>query len=400
MNPIEQRRATISDQQAPFDPLDPVHLADPDGPLAAARARCPISFPRPGLACIVTDEDVQHVLGHPEIYSNRGNFAIDGELELPARLITMMDPPEHTELRRRLLRWFAPARLRALRPEVERIVANALDRLPAAGEVDLYDSYVRSVPSSVVFAFMGLPESLWQDLQDWTDVIAERMPEPLIELPEMGKMIAALTEVVKQRRAEPPAFRDVVDGLLCPRDGEAELSEVEAVTHLMQLVLAATDTTRSLIVNTVHSLLTTDLWQALVRDRSRVPSAVEESLRRDTPLQFVLRTTNREDSLGGTVIPAQTKVLVSLQSANLDEQTWGADAAEFRLDRDAASAHRAFGRGIHTCIGAPLARLESVCAIDALLGAYPSLRLVDSYRWEKVRAPMMRRPTKLQVVLA
>lgn len=390
----------MSDQHTPFNPLDAGHLDDPDGPLAAARARCPISFPRPGLACVVTDEDAQHVLGHPDIYSNRGNFAIDGELELPAQLITMIDPPEHTGLRRRLLRWFAPARLRALRPEVERIVANALAGLPAAGEVDLYESYARPIPSSVVFAFMGLPEPLWQDLQNWTDAITERMPEPLIDLPEMGKMIAALTEVVKQRRAAPPAMRDVVDGLLYPQDDEAELSEVEAVTHLMQLVLAATDTTRSLILNTVHSLLATNQWQVLAQNRSKVGNAVEESLRHDTPLQFVLRTTNRDDSLGGTVIPAETKVLVSLQSANRDEHTWGADAAEFRLDRDAASAHLAFGRGIHTCIGAPLARLESVCAIEALLDSYPSLRLADSYRWEKVRAPMMRRPTNLRVVLA
>jgi cytochrome P450 len=74
---------------------------------------------------------------------------------------------------------------------VERIVANTLDRLPAAGEVDLYESYARSVPSSVVLAFMGLPESLWQDLQDWTDVIAERMPEPLIDLPEMARRSSA-----------------------------------------------------------------------------------------------------------------------------------------------------------------------------------------------------------------
>ncbi|TNC29181.1 cytochrome P450 [Amycolatopsis alkalitolerans] len=390
----------MSDQHAPFNPLDPAHLDDPDGPLGAARARCPVSFPRPGLACVVTDDDVQHVLGHPETYSNRGNFAIDGELELPAQLITMIDPPEHTELRRRLLRWFAPARLRALRPEVERIVAKALAGLPPTGEVDLYESYARSIPSSVVFAFLGLPEPVWQDLQNCTDVITERMPEPLIDLPEMGKMIAALTEVVKRRRAEPPARRDAIDGLLHPQDGEAELSEVEAVTHLMQLVLAATATTRSLILNTVHSLLATDQWQALARDRSKVPNAVEESLRHDTPLQFVLRTTNRADSVGGTVIPAETKVLVSLQSANRDERTWGADAAEFRLDRDAASAHLAFGRGIHTCIGAPLARLESVCAIDALLGVYPSLRLAESYRWEKVRAPMMRRPASLRVVLA
>ncbi|KAA9157764.1 cytochrome P450 [Amycolatopsis acidicola] len=390
----------MSDQHTPFNPLDAAHLDDPDGPLAAARGRCPISFPRPGLACVVTEEGVQHVLGNPGIYSNRGNFAIDGELELPAQLITMIDPPEHTRLRGRLLRWFAPARLRALRPEVERIVANALSRLPAAGEVDLYESYVRVIPASVVFAFMGLPEHLWQDLENWTEVIAGTMPEPLIDLPEMAKMIATLTELLERRRAEPPAQRDVIDGLLHPQDGELELTDVEAVTHLMQLVLAATDTTRSLILNTLHSLLATNQWQALAQERSKVPKAVEESLRHDTPLQFVLRTTNREDSLGGTVIPAETKVLVSLQSANRDEQAWGADAGQFRLDRQAVSAHLAFGRGIHTCIGAPLARMESVLAIEAMLDSYPTLRLADSYRWEKVRAPMMRRPTNLRVVLA
>ncbi|MBB5159459.1 cytochrome P450 [Saccharopolyspora phatthalungensis] len=390
----EDRTAT-----PPFNPLDAAHLNDPDGPLAVARTRCPVSFPRPNLASVVTDEDVRYVLSRPEVYSNRGNFAIDGELELPAQLITMIDPPEHTELRGRLLRWFAPPRLRALRPEVERIVDKAMAGLPASGEVDLYESFVRAVPASVVFAFIGLPEHLWRDLEDWTDVINETMPEPLIDLPEMGNMIQAITEVVDRRRAGPPELRDVIDGLLHPQSGEQELSNVAAVTHIMQLILAATDTTRSLILNTVYSLLATDQWQTLARDRSKVANAVEESLRLDTPLQFVLRTAVREDTIGDTVIPAETKVLISLQSGNRDEQSWGPDAEEFRLDRDAASAHLAFGRGIHTCIGAPLARLESVCALNALLDAYPRMSLSDSYQWEKVRAPMMRRPKNLLVVL-
>jgi cytochrome P450 len=385
----------------PFNPLIAEHIDDPDGPLAAARAQCPVSFPRPNLASVVTDEDVRHVLGHPEIYSNRGNFVIDGEPPdlIAEGVITTMDPPEHTQLRRRLLRWFAPARLRALQPEVERIVGKALAGLPAAGEVDLYESYVRAIPTSVVFAFIGLPERLWRDLEQWAEVVAATVPEPLDDLPEMGKIFATLNEVVQGRRAEAPTMRDVIDGLLYPRDGEPTLSDVDVIRHLMQLVVAATDTTRSMIVNTIHSLLTTNQWHALVQERSKVPSAVEESLRFDTPLQFVLRTTNRDDSLGGTVIPAGTRVLVSLQSANRDERTWGPDAGEFRLERKGASAHLAFGRGIHTCIGAPLARLESTLAIDALLGSYPEMRLADSYRWEKERAPMMRRPTNLRVVL-
>lgn len=389
----------MSETVCPFNPLDPAHLHDPIEPLTAARLQSPVSLPRPDLACVVSDDGVRQVLGDPVTYSNHGNFAIDGELELPAQLITMIDPPDHTELRNRLLRWFAPARLRALEPQVQEIVDHAINALPPHGEVELYEAYVRAIPTSVVFAFMGLPEHLWRDLERWSDVIAETMPEPLIDLPAMTSLIETLTTVVQERRTAPAQRDDVIDGLIHPIDDERQLTDIEIMTHLLQLVLAATDTTRSLITNTVHSLLTTGLWEQIADDPDLVASAIEESLRLDTPLQFVLRTALADDTIEDTEITAGSKLLISLQSANRDEKSWGADAAQFQLGRPAGSAHLAFGRGIHTCIGAPLARLESIRAIHALARAYPRMRIADGYQWEKGPAPMMRRPTHLTVVL-
>lgn len=384
---------------SPFNPLDETHLRFPDEPLAAARAQCPVSRPREGLLAVASDTGVREVLSRPEAYSNRGNFAIDGELELPARLITMIDAPSHTILRQRLMQWFSPSRLRALQPEVDRIVALAIGRLPSAGEVELYEEYVRFIPAAVIFSFIGLPEDTWVDLQSWTDVIAATMPEPLVDLPEMGLLMGTLTGIVEERRAQPPSHHDVIDGLVHAQEGEQELTSVEAVTHLFQLIAAATDTTRSLILNAAYRLLETDQWGLVAEDRSLLPGVIEESLRLDTPLQFVLRTSVADQDLEGVAAAPEDKVLLSLQSANHDEATWGHDSREFVIGRADSAAHLAFGRGVHACIGAPIARVEAKVAIDALLDRYPSMALSSSARWDKVDAPMMKRPQALRVTV-
>lgn len=387
--------------EIPFNPLDGRHMLEPDGRLTEARIRCPVALPRDNLAVLAGDAAIRTVLSEPATYSAKGNFTIDGELNLPVELITEMDGATHAELRNRLLAWFSPRRLRALAPQVTKIVEQALVELPDDGEVELSDSYVRLIPAKVLFAFMGIPEDHWGGIQRCTDVILARLPGPIDDLPEMHEVLEVLGNLVESRRSGEPARDDVIDGLVHAERNESVLTPAEVITHLFQLVGAGTDTTRSLIVNTVYRLLHTGQWEALLADRTLLGNAVEESLRIDSPLQYVCRTTVTDADISGQPVKQGSKLYLSLQSANHDERSWGADAQEFRLDRPGAAGHLAFGRGTHACMGAPLARLEARQAISALLDRYPKMRLSDAAKWERIDAGgLLKRPKELRVLLS
>src|SRR4029453_146619 len=127
-----------------------------------------------------------------------------------------------------------------------------------------------------------------------------------------------------------------------------------------------------LICNVFYRLLDSrKLWEAGLADRSLLPNAIEESLRMDSPAQFMVRSVVEDVAIDSSPVPAGKKVYLNIQSPNHDEKWWGDDSRTYRIDRPNASSHLAFGRGIHTCIGAPVARIEARIAIGALLDRYP-----------------------------
>jgi cytochrome P450 len=391
--------ATQRQTLPPFDPFNPEHHAEPEERLAAAR-RCPIYEPRAGVAVVARYTDVHAALAEPDRFSSHGNFALEGEVPMPVPMITTTDPPAHSELRGRLRRWFAPAQLRKHEPRVREIVAAALAELPAAGDVELYSALIERIPGRVVFSFLGLPAEDWTEVQEWTDRVAETLPNVDPQQPEFRLLLGYLTRLVQRRTTQPPSGEDVIDGLVHPATEEPPLSPTEIVSHVLQLVMAATDTTRSAMTNTLYRLLVEPHnWERIGQDRALIPLAIDESLRRDAPLQYVLRTARSEAELSGCPITEGNKVLLSLQSANWDESVWGSDAMQFALDRDRSTSHLSFGYGIHTCLGAPLARIEVRVLIEGLLDRYPRLRLAEGYEWQKIPGDMLRRPARLTVAL-
>lgn len=279
------------------------------------------------------------------------------DVRLPVTVITMADPPAHTALRARLLKDLAPARLRRMTPQVEAIVSQALGALPKSGRVDLYTDYAHVIPAAVLYALIGIPRPAWADVQKWSDVVVSTVPEPVEELPEFASLMGYLAGLIKQRRAHPDdRHEDVLENLCFADPGETHIPALEVITHIFQLVVAAMDKARLLITNCVYRLLEQrDQWEALLADRSLLPNAIEESLRLDSPAQFMVRSVIDEVTVGSCPISLGHKVYLNIQSANHDEQRWGEDSRKFRADRPNATAHLVFGRGIHTCIGARLA---------------------------------------------
>jgi cytochrome P450 len=313
----------------------------------------------------------------------------------------MLDPPDHTVLRTRLRRWFAPAVLRKEEPRVRQIVTDVLDTLQTGEQIEVWTGLGRVVPARTVYAFLGIPEADWEAVQGWADVVNDHLPQASADMPEFVALAGYLAQLVVTSAAEPARGAGVIDGLVHPGPDEEPLSPVEATMHCIQLILAGTDTTGSLVVNLLHELLSDRArWERLVADPSLIPQAIEESLRHDAPLQYVLRTATTDREIRGCPIGSGDRLVLSLQSANVDERDWGADAGDFRLDRALGSATLAsFGYGIHACLGAPLARMEARLLIEGLVARFPSLHLAPGYSWEPASRSMVRRPARLDVIL-
>jgi cytochrome P450 len=385
-----------------FNPLNPEHLAAPDELLHATRIGCPVGQVSDILYTVNTDSGVRQVFDDTRHFSNKGNFSVGSEdVQFPFTVATQADPPAHTALRARLLKNFAPARLRKLTPHVESIVRECLGSLPGSGRIDLYADYAHFIPAKVLYALIGIPEAAWSDVQTWADVIVATVPEPTHELPEFASLTSYLGQLVGERRVRPDSRQaDVLDNLCFADPEEADMSTPEVTTHILQLVLAATDTTRALIANCLYRLLDSrKLWEAVLADRSLLPNAIEESLRMDSPAQFMVRSVVEDVAIDSCPVPAGKKVYLNIQSANHDEKRWGDDSRTYRIDRPNASSHLAFGRGIHTCIGAPLARIEARIAVGALLDRYPGMTLAPKTQWVKCPGALTRRVQSVAVLL-
>ena len=173
----------------------------------------------------------------------------------------------------------------------------------------------------------------------------------------------------------------------------------QAAVDVWQLILAGTETTTGLIANLMYALLSErDRWRLLRRRPELLEAAIEESLRRDAPIQYVMCTPYEPAVVGGCPIDVDEQIVIGIQSANWDTEVWGEDALEFDIGRDRSVAgHLSFGRGAHACLGAPIARMEAKAFIDELLRRRPEIALADGYVHELVPKLMLRRPTHLSL---
>jgi cytochrome P450 len=315
----------------------------------------------------------------------------------PIPMMILMDPPEHTRLRKLVSRSFTLRRMEGLRPRVEEIARGLLDALPPGGRVDLMADYAFLLPVFVICELLGVPAQDRDEFAAWSRTMVDDSSQEESGA-AMGALHAYLGRLIDAKRAAPDGA--LISALIEEADDGDRLSEEELVAMAMMLLIAGHETTVNLIGNGVLALLTHPEQRALLRRRpDLLPAAVEEFLRWDSPVHSApVRFAAEDVEYSGVTIPAGSVVTLSLAAANRDGERF-ADAEELRADRD-ASGHVAFGHGLHHCLGAQLARIEGQVAIGALLARRPELALaVDAAELVHRRSTLVRGLTELPVEL-
>jgi cytochrome P450 len=298
---------------------------------------------------------------------------------LDANLLNM-DPPQHTRLRALVSQAFTPRRVEEMRPGVQRLADRLLDALPQGGPVDLIAAYAEPLPISVIGEMFDVSLEDLAHLRRWTNEMVTGSGEAA------GAAIVAihhfLAELVAHRRATPGA--DLLSAMIAARDGGDRLSEDELTSLAFLVLFAGYENTVNLIGSAVLALLRDPaLADALRADDSRLPSAVDEFMRYESPAPVSIRRFPTEDlTIGEVTIPRGDTVLLGLAAANRDPARW-AEPDAFDLARP-ENPHLSLGHGIHYCLGASLARLEVGIAIGTLLRRVPDLALaapVEELRW-------------------
>ncbi|MEU2156379.1 cytochrome P450 [Streptomyces sp. NPDC019396] len=329
---------------------------------------------------VVGHEEARAALADPRLSKSPGTVGLtmlDEELIGPNLLV--LDPPDHTRLRRLVAREFTMRRVEELRPRVQRITDGLIDTMLPAGQGDLVEALAFPLPITVICELLGVPVADRDRFRAWsTEVVAptgEEAAKTAIE-----ELAAYLRELIEDKRSAGPAD-DLLSALLRTRaeDGDRlSAAELRAMAYL--LLIAGHETTVNLITNGVRALLRhPDQLGALRADFGLMDGAIDEMLRYEGPVEnATLRFTTEPVGYGGTVIPAGEVVRVGLAAADHDPDRFpDPDTFDIRRTENSGKSpgHLAFGHGIHYCLGAPLARLEAGIAIRTLLERCPALAL-------------------------
>jgi cytochrome P450 len=394
---------------APLDLTDPAVVADPYPSFARAREAAPVQWHEGlGLWLAFTHAEVNAVLRDRRL----GRIWVDrepaGRFEsfnlIHRNAILEMEPPHHTRLRRLISTAFARGHVERLRPWVEELAGRLVDELleDSAGTrpVDLL-TMAEQLPVAVIAELLGVPEADRQLLRPWSNAIVKmyeyertRQREDAAER-AADEFVAYLRELAADRRRHPGD--DLVSHLVSVRDADGDrLTEDELVTTCILLLNAGHEATVNVTANGTLALLRhPDQLRRLRVDRSLLPTAIEEFMRFDSPLQLFERTAIEDVEVGGITVEKGQKIAALLGSANHDPAVF-ADPETLDVGR-AENPHVSFGAGVHFCIGAPLARVELQASFGALLDRTSSLELGG----EPVRRPefVIRGLAELPVVL-
>jgi cytochrome P450 len=333
--------------------------------------------PEAGFWALSRFEDVRAAAADPASFSSEGTDTSQGLLPM----IQALDPPRHDALRQLVSKAFTARRMADMEPEIRRIARELIDAFAPAGEADLLADFARELPSRVIGAMLGVPPERRELFLEWTESLVEAQPgtrnAETIRHPAM-RIYQEFARLLGERRAE--RRDDLMSALLDAEIDGQRLREDELLGFCFVLIVAGNDTTTNLIANGAVLLADhPDQRKLLVDDPSRIPAAVEEMLRYESPAQALPRVARRPLALHGATIPEGALVRLVWGSANRDPREFP-DPDRFDVAR-AAPRHLGLGHGIHFCLGAHLARLEARVAFEELLARIPDYGLAERPRW-------------------
>ncbi|MDG4766475.1 cytochrome P450 [Solwaraspora sp. WMMD406] len=373
------------------------YAVDPYPTYARLRADCPVRLvasPRFESYLITRYDDAREALTDPrlskDLYGPEQHYLrfFGPNSEGLNKNMLNSDPPEHSRLRRLVSQAFAPRRIEALRPRVERIVDELIGAIAPRGESDLMHDFAVPLPMVVICDLLGVPKGDHEQVLAWTQVIrtsgsASRPPQQERAAVQQVQSLlhGYLAGLVRAKRTTPDD--DLISALIDVCDQGGRLSERELVSTAFLLLFAGHQTTADFIGNAMLALLTNPDQLDLLRARPELlPTAIEELLRFDGPLPVASPRVATEDvEYDGVRIPRGAAVGVVLNSANRDPDHF-TDPDRLDVTRE-RGPHLGFGHGVHYCLGVSLARMEARIGIGALLRRLPDLRIavpVDQLR--------------------
>jgi len=372
--------------------LDPAHRANPYPLYRQLRESGPVLLPESNLSVFAGFADCDEVLRHPASCSDRlkstaAQQSIAGGAEprpfgTPGFLL--LDPPDHSRLRKLVSKAFSPKVVRELEPGIAELVDGLLDKVADAGRLEVIGDLAYPLPVAVICRLLGVPVEDEPQFS-WASALLAQGLDPFIaftgqspgfeERMEAGLWLRGyLRDLLRQRRAHPGD--DLMSGLIAVEEAGDQLTEDEIVATCNLLLIAGHETTVNLIANGALAMLRhPGHWVALGQDSGRASAIVEETLRYDPPVQLVSRIAGEDMSIGeqGVRIPKGDIMMLLLAAAHRDPAVTERPD-DFDPTRDSVR-HLAFGLGPHFCLGAPLARLEATVALSALTRRFPKARL-------------------------
>ncbi len=350
--------------------------------------RMPVrDYDGPGVWFLTRHAEVEQALRDPRfsVERLRAPFIRENLERLPAfirqglqamRSMLTMDAPDHTRVRKLVNKAFTPRRIAALRPRIEAIVDELL--APARSGMDVIDTLAAPLPAIVIAELLGVPPEDHRQFKAWAAEIVAGIGRPTLAgrpdttAPALQALFAYLSDIIAARRVEPRD--DLISAMVQAQEENDALSDAELLATSNLLLIAGHETTTNLIGNGLLALLREpDQLARLRADLSLLPTAIEELLRYDGPVQATLRVAREDLVLDGQAIEAGSLLLVGIGAANHDPDVFAAPD-QLDIGRD-PNPHLAFGFGAHFCLGAPLARLEGEIAFRALLERFPNLAL-------------------------
>ena len=329
-------------------------------------------------------EDINAVLrdhrrfGNDRVSTRDPNLRFDPE---EPRSMLYRDPPDHTRLRSLVSKAFTPRAVRDLRPRIEKIADDLLDRLDGADSFDVIDAIAYPLPVAVISEMLGVPEDERGPFREWSND-ASLSIEPLLDERRMASSQDTLTRLrdyfsdLANRRRDDPGD-DLISALTQIEDEGDSLTHEELQLMLVLLLVAGNETTRNLVGNGMLSLLRNpDQLDRLRRDPDLIGGAVEELTRYDSPVQMDGRSVREDTEVAGVRLERGQYLMLLLGAANRDPEVFDdPDVLDVSRER---SPHLGYGRGIHHCLGAPLARMEAEIMLGKLIERFPNIRLAGT----------------------